>query len=169
MNDFVALVLMVSIFCLALIAVEAKNVLIGIVLLCIMNGVIGVFFWLLHSPFVAMFTIMIYVGAFAALFLTTASLVGQRTSIDVKGRSRLFGVITSLLVAGILVFTLVTEPFPMYTPTDSSDLILPEITNVISAVSLFLWSERAPDLFAKALVLVSAIACGIYILGKREK
>ena len=168
MNDLASIALMVSILSLALIAVEVKRVLLGIVLLCVMNGLIGVMFWLLYSPFVALFTVLIYVGALAALFLTTASLVGQATILDLKGRARSLGLITSLLVGALLVFTLVTEPFPIYSPTDSSDLIAPEISDVISAVSRFLWSERAPDLFAKALVLVSAIACGIYILGKRE-
>jgi NADH:ubiquinone oxidoreductase subunit 6 (subunit J) len=168
MNAFVSIALMVSILSLALIAVEVKRVLIGIVLLCIMNGLIGVMFWFLYSPFVALFTVLIYVGALAALFLTTASLVGQETILDLKGRARSVGLITSLLVAALLIITLVTEPFPIYSPTDSSDLIAPEITEIISSVSRFLWSERAPDLLAKALVLVSAIACGIYILGKRE-
>lgn len=168
MDNSAIVVLMVSILSLALIAVEVKRVLIGIVLLCIMNGLIGVMFWLLYSPFVALFTVLIYVGALAALFLTTASLVGKGAIIDVKGHARLLGVITSLLLALILVFTLATEPFPIYSPADPSTLIVPDIPNIISAVSHFLWSKRAPDLFAKALVLISAIACGIYILGKRE-
>jgi NADH:ubiquinone oxidoreductase subunit 6 (subunit J) len=168
MNDLAIIALMVSILSLALMAVEVKRVLIGIVLVCTMNGLIGVMFWLLYSPFVALFTVLIYAGALAALFLTTATLVGQSTILDLRGRSRILGLIPSILVAAILIFTLVTEPFPIYSPTDSSDLIAPEISNVIGSVSRFLWSKRAPDLLAKALVLVSAIACGIYILGKRE-
>jgi NADH:ubiquinone oxidoreductase subunit 6 (subunit J) len=167
MSEIAEIALLASILGFALLAVEVRRVLYGIVLICSMNALIGVLYYFLASPFVAMFNVLIYVGALAALFLITASLIGL-TKVLERGRVRILGLVVTAMVGITLLFLILAEPFPMFQAVDSSKLVPPNISEIISAVSNFLWSERTPDLIAKAIVLVVATACCVFILGKEE-
>ena len=169
MLEIVEVALMASILGFALLAVEARKPIKGIVLICIMNAIIGIIYWLLNSPLVAMFNMLVYVGALAALFLTTASLVGFTKVLNVRGRFRILGLVTTTMVAVTFLFLLLTEPFSMQPTTNPGELVPPNISKIMSAVSEILWSQRGPDMIAKAIVLVTAITCCILILGKKEE
>jgi NADH:ubiquinone oxidoreductase subunit 6 (subunit J) len=167
MSEIAEIMLMASILGFALLAVEVKRVIHGIVLICSMNALIAIVYVLLDSPFVAMFNILIYVGALAALFLITASLSGPPEVLE-GGRVRILGLVVTAAVGIALLFLVLTEPFPMSQIGSSTGLVPPNFSDIMDSVSAFLWSERAPDLVAKAVVLVAATVCCVFILAKEE-
>ncbi|MCD6469781.1 NADH-quinone oxidoreductase subunit J [Candidatus Bathyarchaeota archaeon] len=59
---------------LALLTVELKDILYAILSFCGMCILLGVIFWVLNAPYVAVFQLLIYAGATVALFIATVML-----------------------------------------------------------------------------------------------
>jgi len=94
----------------AIFALESREIVYGAIALAIsMLGIAG-FFILLDSPFVAMFQIIVYVGAVAVLVIFIVMLVRTESlfSVDVDRGRRIAGLIFSLLMMvgiGVLLFS----------------------------------------------------------------
>jgi NADH:ubiquinone oxidoreductase subunit 6 (subunit J) len=78
---------------------EAKEIVYGAISLAVMLLSIAGFFILLDAPFVAMFQIIVYVGAVAVLILFTVMLVRREKWLKVEGGSlQTTGIISALTV-----------------------------------------------------------------------
>jgi len=74
-------VLMVLTVAFALLTVELKDILHAILAFCGMCITIGVIFWLLNAPYVAVFQLLIYAGAIVALFIAAIMLTTHKESV----------------------------------------------------------------------------------------
>ncbi len=84
----------------AIMALEAREVVYGAVSLAIMFLAMAGFFILLDAPFVAMFQVIVYVGAVAVLILFTVMLVSREKWIkDEVSGLRLVGTLLGLTLA----------------------------------------------------------------------
>ena len=63
---------------LALLTVEVKDILYAILSFCGMCILIGIIFWTLNAPYVAIFQLLVYAGAIVALFITAVMLTTRK-------------------------------------------------------------------------------------------
>ncbi len=63
---------------LALLTVEVKDILYAILSFCGMCILIGIIFWTLNAPYVAIFQLLVYAGAIVALFIAAVMLTTRR-------------------------------------------------------------------------------------------
>ena len=63
---------------LALLTVELKDILYAILSFCGMCILIGIIFWTLNAPYVAIFQLLVYAGAIVALFIAVVMLTTRK-------------------------------------------------------------------------------------------
>jgi len=63
---------------LALLTVEVKDILYAILSFCGMCILMGIIFWILNAPYVAIFQLLVYAGAIVALFIAAVMLTTRR-------------------------------------------------------------------------------------------
>ena len=63
---------------LALLTVEVKDILYAILSFCGMCILIGIIFWTLNAPYVAIFQLLVYAGAIVALFIAAVMLTTRK-------------------------------------------------------------------------------------------
>ena len=63
---------------LALLTVELKDILYAILSFCGMCILIGIIFWILNAPYVAVFQLLVYAGAIVALFIAAVMLTTRK-------------------------------------------------------------------------------------------
>lgn len=63
---------------LALLTVELKDILYAILSFCGMCILIGIMFWTLNAPYVAVFQLLVYAGAIVALFIAAVMLTTRK-------------------------------------------------------------------------------------------
>jgi len=63
---------------LALLTVELKDILYAILSFCGMCILIGIIFWTLNAPYVAIFQLLVYAGAIVALFIAAVMLTTRK-------------------------------------------------------------------------------------------
>ena len=63
---------------LALLTVEVKDILYAILSFCGMCILMGIIFWTLNAPYVAIFQLLVYAGAIVALFITAVMLATRK-------------------------------------------------------------------------------------------
>ena len=66
---------------LAILTVELKDILYAILSFCGMCILIGVIFWTLNAPYVAVFQLLVYAGAIVALFIAAVMLTTRKEQI----------------------------------------------------------------------------------------
>jgi len=66
---------------LAILTVELKDILYAILSFCGMCILIGVIFWILSAPYVAVFQLLVYAGAIVALFIAAVMLTTRKEQI----------------------------------------------------------------------------------------
>ena len=107
MADVAFLVLSVLAVASAILALETEEIVYGAISLMIMSVAVAGFFILLDAPFVAMFQIIVYVGAVAVLILFTVMLVKREKWIktEVKGMQAagILGGLTLAFSIGLLL------------------------------------------------------------------
>src|SRR5215207_7046446 len=110
----------------AIVALESRELIYGVIALAIsMLGIAG-FFLLLDSPFVAMFQITVYVGAVAVLVIFTVMLVRTQdlfSAKDDRGR-KAGGIVLMLLTMGLIgaIFLASGINNPMFGNLDSEPI-----------------------------------------------
>jgi len=77
-EDALQLALLMAAIVLALLAVEIKDLLAAAVSLGGMCVALGMLFWMLFAPYVAIFQLAIYAGAVVVLFVVTIFLTRRR-------------------------------------------------------------------------------------------
>jgi len=66
---------------LAILTVELKDILYAILSFCGMCILVGVIFWTLNAPYVAVFQLLVYAGAIVALFIAAVMLTTRKEQI----------------------------------------------------------------------------------------
>lgn len=78
MFDLVQLMLLILAVAFAVVTIEVKDLIYAILFFCLMCISIGVFYWSLSAPYVAVFQLLIYAGAVVALFVVAVMLTVRR-------------------------------------------------------------------------------------------
>jgi len=63
---------------LAVLTVELEDILYSILSFCGMCIVLGVIFWILNAPYVAVFQMLVYAGAIVAMFIAAVMLTTRK-------------------------------------------------------------------------------------------
>ncbi|HEV2389145.1 MAG TPA: NADH-quinone oxidoreductase subunit J [Nitrososphaerales archaeon] len=135
----------------AISALEAKEIIYGAVGLAASFFGVASLFFLLDSPFVAVFQITVYVGAVAVLVLFTVMLVREgRWFGDSMGPAASFA---ALLTVVALVFSLVTSFFAAGLSSTSEQATAPSFLGI----GQLLTGHYAPVFEVLALVLAASV------------
>ncbi|MGH9917623.1 MAG: NADH-quinone oxidoreductase subunit J family protein [Nitrososphaerales archaeon] len=146
----------------AISALEAKEVIYGAVGLAASFFGVASLFFLLDSPFVAVFQITVYVGAVAVLVLFTVMLVREgRWFGDSMGPAASFA---ALLTVVALIFSLVTSFFAAGFPNASEQATAPSFLGI----GQLLTGHYAPVFEILALVLAASVL-GALTLAKVDR
>jgi NADH:ubiquinone oxidoreductase subunit 6 (subunit J) len=161
MVEFAFIILSVMAVSSAIMALEAKEIVYGAISLMIMLMAIAGFFILLDAPFVAMFQIIVYVGAVAVLILFTVMLVKRDKWLkpQVSGLTGV-GIITGLTLAFAFGLLLVTS-------TLGSVVVSTESVSFMQ-IGVQLVSKYWVVLEVLALLLAASLI-GALTLAKKEK
>ena len=62
----------------AVLTIELENTLYAVLSFCGMCVIIGVIFWILNAPYVAVFQLLVYAGAIVSIFLATVVLTVRK-------------------------------------------------------------------------------------------
>lgn len=144
----------------AILSLEAKELVYGVLSLGLsLLGVAG-FFVLLDAPFPAMFQVTVYVGAVVVLILFTVMLVRREKWMQIKERVAISGVVGGVAVALGIGFTVVQAGLAGW--MGKEDASVPYV-----AIGDQLMSTYWPVLIVLALVL-SASIIGALTLAKVE-
>ena len=82
--DILMVILLVSIGILTLIVIENKKLIYSVLILALMATLLGIVFFMLYAPYVAVFQIAVYAGVLTILFMTAIMLVQTQTQSDVE-------------------------------------------------------------------------------------
>ena len=145
----------------SIIALEAKEVIYGAVALAISFLGIAGFFVLLDAPFLAMFQILVYVGAIAVLILFTVMLVRRYSWLQSKeGMNRTAAVLGALILALALGYIALQSGLSNWFAVDQVEFTFNSLGSEIARF----W----PALEVLALVLAVSIL-GAITLAKIDK
>ena len=72
------ILLMILALLFAVLTVELENILYAVLSFCGMCVIIGVIFWILNAPYVAVFQLLVYAGAIVSIFLATVMLTVRK-------------------------------------------------------------------------------------------
>jgi len=145
----------------AIVALEAKEVVYGALALALCFVGIAGLFALLDAVFLAMFQLMVYVGAIAVLILFTVMLVRREEWLKVKE-----GVHKA---AGVLVAIVVALCFGYFVYASTMTHITPSVEQApFTLIGAQILSEYWLAFIALALVLASAVI-GAVVLAKLER
>jgi NADH:ubiquinone oxidoreductase subunit 6 (subunit J) len=146
----------------AISALEAKEIIYGAVGLAASFFGVASLFFLLDSPFVAVFQITVYVGAVAVLVLFTVMLVREgRWFGDSMGPAASFA---ALLTVAALVFSLVTSFFAAGLLTAPEQATAPSFLGI----GQLLTGQYAPVFEVLAMVLAASVL-GALTLAKVDR
>ena len=161
MADAVFLALTVVTIGSAIAALELRSLIYGsIALMGTLGGIAG-FFFLLDSPFVALFQIAVYVGSIAVLILFTVMLVKRELIFKkIEDKKRKFAGIGLMLVTMVALGAVFLDSGIKSITTDESPVDFRDIG--IDFVTYY-W----PALILMALILAGSIT-GALVLAKRE-
>ena len=161
MVDSVFLALSVLTIGSAIVALEIRSLIYGLIALMItLSGVAG-FFLLLDAPFVAMFQLSVYVGSIAVLILFTVMLVRRELIFNkVEDKRRRYAGIVLMVVLMLGIGTIIIGSGLKTMDTNSSAVDYKKIGED------FL-TYYSPALIVMALILASSII-GAMTLARRE-
>lgn len=78
LGEFVQLLLLTTVIVMAVLTVEAQELLYAALSLLGMCVALGILYWLLSAPYVAVFQLAIYAGAIIVLFVSVIMLTRRR-------------------------------------------------------------------------------------------
>ncbi len=145
----------------AIAALEMRSLIYGsISLMGMLAGVAGLFF-LLDSPFVALFQIVVYVGAIAVLILFTVMLVRRELIFKkIEDPRRKWAGIGLMLVMMVALGAIILDSGIREITTDEPAV---DFRNIGEDFLTYYW----PALIAMALILAGSVT-GALVLAKRE-
>jgi NADH-quinone oxidoreductase subunit J len=160
MNDLYFYVLAAITIISAIVALEAKEIVYGAIALAIsFLGVAGLFVQL-DAPFVALFQVIVYVGAIAVLIIFTVMLVRREEHAQVIEKPSILGVATGLVITiGLGYVFLSSSASTVFAPTSANISLL--------SIGQSLTSVYALPLIVLGLVLAGSVV-GALTLAKVE-
>ena len=164
----------------ALLAVTSKNIVYAVIALLATNISLGVTYYMMGAPTVALFQLAIFAGAVVVFFVITVMLTtGGDTSFDDGDKpqfhmSKLIQLGLSVIAIEILIGSSFTFDygFPLFEYRLSDLVVITTSTSsyeaITSAVSQLLWGFRSMDLISQSFVILAALICCIAML-KNER
>jgi len=136
----------------AIVALEAEEIVYGAIGLAGSLFGVATLFFLLNAPYVAVFQIVVYIGAVAVLILFTVMLIRQEKwakEVPPKSVTRIAGILTGLAITVALAFAVVATDLSQFTTLTNSATFV-DIGKLIS-------TGDSPVLEVLALVLAAAV------------
>ena len=163
----------------AVLAVTSKNIIYAVVALLSTNITLGIAYYMMGAPLVALFQLAIFAGAVVVFFVITVMLTsGGDMEYDLDP-SPLMNKKTQLAISVIAVEVLITTalglniefPYMEYASSalESVSISLGSYDDITAAVSQFLWNARGMDLVIQAFVILAAVICTIAMLKMRRE
>ena len=136
----------------AIVALEAEEIVYGVIGLAGSLFGVATLFFLLNAPYVAVFQIAVYIGAVAVLILFTVMLIRQEKwakEVPPKSVTRIAGILTGLAITVALAFAVVATDLSQFTT----------LTNTATFVNIgqLISTGDSPVLEVLALVLAAAV------------
>ncbi len=152
MADLIFIAMMVVTVGSAIVALEAEEIVYGVIGLA--GSLLGVatLFFLLNAPYVAVFQVAVYIGAVAVLILFTVMLVRQEKwakEVPAKSVTKLAGVLTGLAITVALAFAVIASDL-----SSSNSL---QNTAGFLQIGQFISTSYSPVLEVLALVLAASV------------
>jgi NADH-quinone oxidoreductase subunit J len=136
----------------AIVALEAEEIVYGAIGLAGSLFGVAALFFLLDAPYVAVFQVVVYIGAVAVLILFTVMLVRQEKwakEVPAKSITRLAGILTGLAIIVALAFAVISTDLSGETEIQNTAGFL-QIGQLIS-------TSYSPVLEVLALVLAASV------------
>lgn len=163
----------------AVLAVTSKNIVYAVVALLSTNVTLGMAYYMMGAPTVALFQLAIFAGAVVVFFVITVMLTsGGDMEYDIDP-DPLMNKKTQLAIGVIAIEVLVTTalglniefPYMKYASSalESISVSIESYDGITTAVSQFLWNARGMDLIIQAFVILAAVICTIAMLKMRKE
>ena len=163
----------------AVLAVTSRNIIYAVVALLSTNITLGIAYYMMGAPMVALFQLAIFAGAVVVFFVITVMLTsGGDMEYDLDP-SPLMNKKTQLAISVIAVEVLITAalglnikfPYMEYASRalESVSISIGSYDDITAAVSQFLWNARGMDLIIQSFVILAAVICTIAMLKMRRE
>ena len=162
----------------ALLAVTSKNIVYAVLALLSANVTLGVAYYMMGAPTVALFQLAIFAGAVVVFFVITVMLTtGGDVEFDddtlpwMNKKVQLgLSLVSVMVLAGIVLTREIQFPFQEYASSALETLAITPVTydDITTAVSQFLWQNRGLDLVSQSFVVLAAVICCIAMLKVRR-
>lgn len=173
----IVLVLSLVVVC-ALLAVTSRNIVYAVMALLSTNVSLGIAYYMMGAPTVALFQLAIFAGAVVVFFVITVMLTTggdvEFDDISIVWMNKKIQFALSLLAVqimiGIWLITDLSFPFHRYASSALETLsIIPEsYEDITIGVSQFLWQHRGMDLVSQSFVVLAAVICCVAMLKIRR-
>ena len=162
----------------ALLAVSSRNIVYAVLALLSTNVTLGIAYYMMGAPTVALFQLAIFAGAVVVFFVITVMLTtGGDVEYDddtIPWMNKKYQLALSILsvevLAGIVLTRDIDFPFQEYASSALETLSIVPATydDITTSVSQFLWQNRGFDLVAQSFVVLAAVICCIAMLKVRR-
>ena len=163
----------------AVLAVTSKNIVYAVMALLSTNITLGMAYYMMGAPMVALFQLAIFAGAVVVFFVITVMLttggdmeydIGPDPMMNKKTQFAISMIAVELLVATVLAFD-IEFPYLEYASSTLENLSVSvgSYDGITTAVSQFLWQIRGMDLIIQAFVILAAVICTIAMLKMRRE
>ena len=162
----------------SLLAVTSRNIVYAVLALLSTNITLGIAYYMMGAPTVALFQLAIFAGAVVVFFVITVMLTtGGDIEFDDdsipwmnKKIQLALSIISVQILVGIALTREIDFPFMNYASSALETLSITPATydDITTAVSQFLWQNRGLDLIAQSFVVVAAVICCIAMLKIRR-
>ncbi len=162
----------------ALLAVTSRNIVYAVIALLTTNISLGVAYYMMGAPTVALFQLAIFAGAVVVFFVITVMLTtGGDVDFDNdalpwmnKTTQLILAAVSVLVLLGVSLTQEIAFPYMEYASTALETLMITPSSydDITTSVSQFLWQHRAFDLVSQAFVVLAAVICCIALLKIRR-
>ena len=163
----------------AVLAVTSKNIVYAVVALLSTNVTLGIAYYMMGAPMVALFQLAIFAGAVVVFFVITVMLTsGGDMEYDLDPNP-MMNKKTQLVISVIAVQVLIAAalglniefPYMEYATSalESVSVSIGSYDGITAAVSQFLWNARGMDLVIQSFVILAAVICTIAMLKMRRE
>ena len=157
-----------------LLAVTSRNIVYAVLALLSTNVTLGIAYYMMGAPTVALFQLAIFAGAVVVFFVITVMLTSggdmkyeDESSPKMNKTIQLaLAIITVITLVGIGITSEISFPFKKYSSNllESISIPIESYDTITNTVSQFLWGNRSLDLISQSFVVLAAIICCIAML-----
>jgi NADH-quinone oxidoreductase subunit J len=158
----------------ALFAVTSRNIVYAVIALLSTNVTLGIAYYMMGAPTVALFQLAIFAGAVVVFFVITVMLTSggdmeyddEPSPIMNKKIQLALAILSVATLVGVGLTRDIGFPFLQYASSalESLSISVDSYDTITTAVSRFLWENRSLDLISQSFVVLAAIICCIAML-----